>query len=212
MKLKVGDKVGRLTILGIEKVLINGKMRVYCHCKCECGNIKKIRMDSISTDKGKTQSCGCFAKEESGRRVATHRMTRSITHISWMCMRSRCNNPNNPSYEHYGAIGIKVCERWDSFENFLEDMGERPSKSYTIDRIDVNGDYEPSNCRWATAKEQQNNKHNTIYITLDGQTHTIPEWADILGIKESVIRVRLRRNKTAKECLSTVDNRKYHFK
>lgn len=212
MKYKIGNKIGRLTILDIEKVVRNGQTRFFCVCQCDCGNIKKIRMDSISTKEGGTQSCGCYAKELSSVRNSTHKMTHTITYQSWFSMRSRCFNKNNPSYSHYGAIGVTVCDRWkDSFENFLTDMGERPSKAYSIDRVDVNGNYEPTNCRWATSIQQQNNKKNNNSITYNGETHTVSEWARILGIKASIIYTRLRRNKSPQECLSIRDNRKFHF-
>lgn len=213
MKLKIGDKVGRLTVVDIEKIVKGNETRMFCICQCDCGNIKKIRMDSLTAKNGKTQSCGCYAKEMSSRRKSTHKMTDTITYQSWFSMRSRCFNPNNPSYSHYGAIGISVCERWrNSFVNFLTDMGERPSKDYSIDRIDVNGDYEPNNCRWATQIQQQNNKKNNNNITYNGETHTITDWARILGVKASIIYTRKRRGKSPQECLSTKDNRKYHFK
>ena len=212
MKLKIGDKVGRLTILGIERVNEKGSTRVFCTCQCDCGNIKKIRMDSISTKSRKTQSCGCYAKELSSIRNSSHKMSNTTTYKSWFSMRNRCFNPNNPSYSNYGGIGITVCDRWkDSFENFLNDMGERPSKAYSIDRIDVNGNYEPNNCRWATQVQQQNNKRNNSTITYNGETRTITEWSRILGIKASIIFTRKRRGKSDAECLSLVDNRRYHF-
>ena len=211
MTLNIGDKIGKLTILCIEKEIINRQHRIYCLCRCECGNEKRIRMDSITRKNG-VRSCGCLTREKSKERNSTHKMTHSITYQSWQSMRNRCNNPQNPSYTNYGGIGITICERWNDFENFLLDMGERPSKEYTLDRINVNGDYEPCNCRWATQLEQQNNKRNNRTLTCYGETHTVSEWARILDIKDSIIYTRIRRNKTPEQCLSIVDNRKFHFK
>lgn len=202
MKYQVGDKIGRLTIVRIEREHQGTQTRNYCICQCECGNVKRIRMDSIGTQDGLTRSCGCYAKEDSSIRNKTHGQTDSPTYISWERMRSRCYNPKNPSYNHYGACGIKVCDRWrTSFENFLEDMGERPSKKHSLDRIDVNGNYEPSNCRWATDIEQQNNKKNNNTITYNGETHTVMEWSRTLGISPHGIYSRKRRGKSPEECL-----------
>lgn len=214
MKYQVGDKIGRLTILSFcKKKEQNGKNRYYATCECECGTIKDIRVDSLGKEYKKTQSCGCYLRENHGKGNLRHGMIHTPTYKSWWSMKNRCFNKNAKGYQKYGAKGITVCDRWkDSFENFLEDMGERPSLKYSIDRIDVNGNYEPSNCRWATQKEQQNNRGNNIRLYHNGEEHTITEWASILGINPSAIRVRLRRGKTVEESLSTVDNRKYHFK
>ena len=97
-------------------------------------------------------------------------------------MKSRCNNPNNNQYSDYGGRGIRVCERWSTFENFLADMGERPTPKHSIDRIDVNGDYCPENCRWATKEEQNNNKRNCILVTYNGKTQNFKQWCKELNL------------------------------
>lgn len=111
----------------------------------------------------------------------------------WMNMRARCNNPANTSYANYGARGIKVCERWESdFLNFLEDMGRRPSRKHSIDRIDNNGHYEPSNCRWATFSEQARNRRTSRFIEFRGRSLTLAEWAQEIGIDMRTLHLRLK--------------------
>ncbi len=110
---------------------------------------------------------------------------------TWQAMKSRCTNPKVPSYKHYGGRGIKVCARWlNSFESFLEDMGPRP-KGLSIDRIDTDGNYEPGNCEWTTQKRQQRNRRDNIYLTLDGVTRLLAEWAEDLGLRAGVLRSRV---------------------
>lgn len=111
---------------------------------------------------------------------------------SWQAMKTRCYNKNHLHYGDYGGRGIKVCERWkSSFPNFIQDMGPKPD-GYSLDRIDTNGDYCPENCRWVSWQKQQNNKRNNRKLTFSGETHTITEWADIIGIKRSAIYMRAR--------------------
>ena len=117
---------------------------------------------------------------------------RSLTHSSWHNMRSRCNNPNMKQYKDYGGKGIKVCERWNTFENFLKDMGERPGKKYSLDRIDLNKDYCPENCRWATHFEQARNRSICVYLTINDKRQTVKEWALEVGINRQTIERRLK--------------------
>lgn len=136
-------------------------------CKCDCGNITTVVRGNLLT--GSTTSCGCVRLEliknnqytlKHGRtkRINGKKVNRNGTYSTWEAMHNRCNNPNSDWYHRYGGRGIKICERWDDFKNFLEDMGERP-EGKTIDRYpNKDGNYEPQNCRWATAKEQALNK------------------------------------------------------
>lgn len=116
---------------------------------------------------------------------------RYYEHKSWRGMIDRCNNPQHKNYHRYGGRGIKVCERWLTFKNFLEDMGERP-EGMTLDRINNDGDYEPSNCRWATPKEQAQNTSTNVNITINGETHCLTEWSRISGINCKTLRRRLQ--------------------
>lgn len=114
---------------------------------------------------------------------------------SWQAMRQRCFNPNKASYVYYGARGITVCERWGGrggFSRFLADMGQKPDPSCSIDRIDLEGNYEPSNCRWATPKEQANRRRNNQTLTISGETRTLAEWASIAGLVYQTLRDRVR--------------------
>ena len=108
-------------------------------------------------------------------------------YTSWTNMRARCNNPTSDRYPFYGARGIRVCKRWDSFKSFMEDMGPRPSKAHSIDRIDNNGHYEPGNCRWATKKEQARNRRSSKFLEHGGVSKTAAEWAELAGVSQSTL-------------------------
>lgn len=182
-------------------------------CVCECGNEKII--DGGSLTSGKTRSCGCLNIEqlhkkgfESNR--AKHCLWGTRIYRIWKCIKTRCYNSNTKDYELYGGRGIKVCDEWkDSFPAFMKwsfENGYDNTKS--IDRINVNGDYEPSNCRWATAKQQANNKRNNHFITIGEETKTVTEWIEVSGICKATFYQRLRAGKTGQDLISTPRPRK----
>ena len=174
MKNEIGKIYGKLTILSVAEPKKNKKgwaIRMV-KCKCDCGNEVTVKFDNIK--RGATKSCGCFrvaSHKKNLKKSTTHghciNNTKTRTYRTWISMRNRCNNPKNNMYYRYGGIGITVCERWNSFVNFLEDMGERPLGT-SIDRIDnfkLTDGYSKSNCRWATPTEQiLNQRRNQIKI------------------------------------------------
>jgi hypothetical protein len=177
-----GQKFNRLTVLEECGKTNDGKVKWLC--LCDCGNVSSVSGKHLRN--GQIKSCGCFNKERS----KTHGMSKTHYFGLWAQMISRCENANDSSYSRYGAKGIKVCDRWHSFENFLADMGDRPENT-SIDRIDGSGNYEPSNCRWATAEEQAENRKTTRLIKWNGKTQSIVNWAKELGINKNVIKSRL---------------------
>lgn len=150
-----GQVFGRLTVL---EVAFRKSGKQYWLCRCECG--KELATRGTSLVLGIARSCGCLKIDMLASQAKTHGHSGqgpSPTYITWRGMKTRCNNPKHRRYSDYGGRGIKVCERWMDFNNFLADMGERP-EGLTLDRIDPNGNYEPGNCRWATDSVQQTNK------------------------------------------------------
>ncbi len=149
-------------------------------CLCDCGKIITTRSDGLKN--GIVKSCGCWKKEivlktmKGNKHAEKHNESYGIgrltipEYIVWVGMKQRCYNPNSDKYKYYGARGIKVCSRWrENYENFLEDMGRKPSSKYTIDRIDNGGDYTPDNCKWSTPKEQANNRRLPCQIACDNR-------------------------------------------
>lgn len=182
----IGRKYNRLTVVARAP---NKYGRTAWECQCECGKVLVVTGNALRENN--TRSCGCFKLQRSSESHRTHGMSKSRTYFSWCSMKDRCCNPNNEDFHHYGGRGIKVCERWlHSFEAFLEDMGEKPPRT-SIERKNVNGNYEPGNCRWATQREQTRNKRTNHLITFNGQTKTLMEWSEITGIDYRLIRKRI---------------------
>ncbi len=188
IQVSVGVKFGRLTVSSFAGRV---NRRIIWNCICDCGNFIAVRQCGLMY--GGTKSCGCLKKEHDySKNHLIHGMSKTRTYKSWAHMKDRCDNKNNHKFYSYGGRGISVCERWHSFENFLSDMGEVP-EGMSIDRVDNDGNYEPSNCRWATCKEQNNNTRRTKFISYNGLSITISELADIVNIPRDVLNVRLKR-------------------
>lgn len=155
-KILVGDRIGLLTVQELlPSIKHAGKPRRVWKCVCECGKILEVIDDALRLKTQEPRSCGCYIKDSFWKRTISERN-------SWHSMINRCYKEKDIGYENYGGRGIKVCESWlKSFDNFYQDMGSKPTPKHSIDRIDVNGDYEPSNCKWSTITEQNVNKRRT---------------------------------------------------
>lgn len=188
-----GQRFGRLVVQSLDKISGN---KSYWHCKCDCGNTKSIAGHSLKS--GKTRSCGCIQKEyvrEKARKLnTTHGKAYSKAYMCWGYMIYRCTNPNHKSYSEYGGRGITVCDRWLDFTNFYKDMGDPPTENHSIDRIDNNKGYYLENCRWATTKEQSNNRRNNHLLGIDGRSQTIGNWASELNINYQTLYYRVKHN------------------
>lgn len=186
-KVKLGDRFGRLVVIGPAKDVHN---KIHYRCLCDCGVEKDVPGYSLLS--GDAKSCGCYKNEVLRDRVVTHGLSRTRTYQIWCAMKQRCYDTKSESYGRYGGRGISICERWrESFENFLADMGTCPSKKHSIDRTDTDGNYEPGNCRWATAKVQGNNTRRNVRFEYMGEMKTISEISDIVGIPYRTIYYRI---------------------
>lgn len=202
-----GLEYGYLKVVSIYETGKNGTIWA---CLCKCGNTKNIERDALVS--GRTKSCGCYHKEQTSKSRLKHGKRHSPEYNSWVGMRDRCYNIKNPKYPRYGERGIGVCSRWlgdMGFVNFYSDMGERPSKNHSLDRIDVNGNYEPTNCRWALPIVQSRNRTDNHVLFYNGEKLSISEWSEITGIKQDTINARVSYyGWSVEEALTIKDGRK----
>lgn len=191
----VGSRFRRLLVIELAEITKNRQR--FWKCKCDCGNITSVKNTCLTS--GQTTSCGCYAREVSAKLQAertihghARRGETSREYRSWRSMLDRCENKNYPSYLRYGALGIKVCEQWHNFENFLSDMGPRPDRM-TLDRFpNKNGDYEPENCRWATTAQQARNTRRNIIVEFNGLEMCLKDACLLAGVNYSTAQKRIK--------------------
>lgn len=192
-----GNKYGKLLVLerDVDYVSPQNRRRIQYKCLCDCGNIVTIIGENLRGNK--TLSCGCYQKEKAKKAKITHNSTNSRLYGIWCSMKSRCFNANNKNYNLYGGRGIVVCKDWLDFVKFREWAyasgydSKAPRGVCTLDRIDVNGNYCPENCRWVSQMIQANNTRTNKIIEYNGEKHTIAEWGRITGINPSKIENRI---------------------
>lgn len=167
--------------------------------KCDCGKEKEIRLDRVKSKEIK--SCGCLRNNQ----LKTHNLRYHPLYNIYYNIKRRCYNPVNPSYKDYGGRGIKMCDRWkNSFQNFYNDMIKSYIKGLSIDRINNDGNYELSNCRWATIKEQSQHRRNTVYLTYQGRTQNLTQWAKELKINRKTLEKRLKSGWSIEKSFETI--------
>jgi hypothetical protein len=194
-----GQKFNRLT--AIEYVGRDEQGATLWRCRCECGSITIARTSQLKNN-GK-KSCGCLNTEQIRLTRRTHGHRHTSVYNIWRNMIQRCKPSSADRFKYYAGRGIRVCKRWRTFENFLADMDGMPTPQHSIERINNDGDYEPSNCRWATATEQGSNKRNNILLTLKGRTQTLAAWARERHIKRLTLRKRLQLGWDVEKALTT---------
>lgn len=189
-----GRKYNFLTVISFKGRI---KKRSLWNCICDCGNTHIVEAYNLKT--GQVKSCGCYSSPKAkssfyrpNRR--THGLSNHILYSIWNAMQARCRNKNNIAYERYGGRGISLCNKWKKFIGFYEDMHESYENGLTLERIDVNGNYEPNNCRWATYKEQANNTRKNRVVTYMGITGSVVSVCDKLGIDSRMVHRRLSAN------------------
>lgn len=181
-KIEEGKAYGRLTVLHFQA----GSHNIF---KCECGAEKPIRSAHVLA--GLIKSCGCLMKEVTSKRMTTHGLSRTKEFRAWAHMKNRCLNKDDPVYPYYGGRGITFCDRWQNFLSFYEDMGLAPSPKHSVDRINTNGNYEPSNCRWSTQEDQCNNQRRNHFLECFGERLTLSQWSKKTGIPYCALKVRI---------------------
>ena len=195
-----GKRFGELTVC-YESSERTGNAVVWT-CKCDCGNITNVLAGNLV--RGNTSSCGHLRVTRGIERKTTHGLTGTPEYMTWGSMLKRCTNPNDRGYHNYGGRGISVCDRWlSSFENFYADMGPRPSDLHSIDRRDNNGNYEPSNCYWATKDEQLNNKRTNYIVYYKDKRYTVSQLAKEFGIGYETLRKRLHSGWSVERAVET---------
>jgi hypothetical protein len=194
LKIAEGERFGKLT--AVRELPKERGMRTWL-LRCDCGT-EFSALQKTFTSGGKRRSCGCDCRKE-----ISHGLSKCPEYRHWINMISRCENPNTPGFEHYGGRGIKVCERWRSdFTAFYQDMGVRPSPSHSLDRVDVNGHYEPGNCRWALKKIQCRNTRKNRIVKVKGWNVTLAEAAERAPVPYNTILYRLKRGWKIEDAIS----------
>lgn len=198
LRVSAGERYGMLTIIKEVERRVTPSGRPYrrFRCQCDCGKDKIVDLANLKHNGLK--SCGCI--------IVTHGRTRNgtydPTYKRWVDMRKRCSNPRSTNYKNYGGRGITVCDRWDDFTAFLEDMGECPSPNHQIERIDNDGNYDSGNCCWATRIQQSRNRRNNTMITFRGETLCLAEWAERIGMNYRTLQDRLAHDWTVEQALT----------
>ena len=198
-----GQRFGRLTILyRDDKFKKSGKKETAYVCQCDCGAVKKIFAYSLKS--GNTVSCGCQSLENRIKAKTTHHLTGTRIYRIWRGMKTRCENSNDYHYKFYGERGIRVCAEWQEFEPFYDwAIANGYTDDLTLDRIENNGNYEPSNCRWVTQKEQSNNTRKNRVITHNGISHTLYEWANSVNMQPGTFAYRINSGWSMERALKT---------
>lgn len=193
-----GQKFNRLTALYISPE--SKYRRVKWFCKCDCGNDTTVQAANLKG--GHVKSCGCLCRERLVETKTTHGKSDHHLYNIWLNMKRKCYDSNHKDFKNHGGKNIKVCDRWlDSFENFFNDVGERPTKDHVIYRIDRHDDFNPSNCRWVTKIKQNNYRENTVYLIVDGVTKSRSEWVRISNVNLGTLRKRIKLGWSHKEAV-----------
>jgi hypothetical protein len=171
-------------------------------CNCDCGRQTMVPIGALR--KGNTKSCGCLVTEWSRSLNKKHGLSNTVEYRLWVGMITRCTNPKRNKYQDYGGRGIVVCDRWrSSFEDFFSDMGHRPSPRHSIERINNDGNYEPTNCKWATKREQLRNTRRNRILALNGESHPLVVWTERLGVDKNTISRRIASGWSLEAALTT---------
>lgn len=192
-----GKKYGRLLVISRAE---NKNGRVYWYCKCDCGRTAIV--SAIKLTSGETKSCGCLRKENTSKMFSKHHLTKKNLHNAWLNMKNRCDNPKFIEYKYYGGKGITYCDEWKTFDNFMnwafnngysDKKDENGRNLLSLDRIDTNGNYEPSNCKWSTRIEQARNKTNNVNYYYRGKTYCLTALAEISSVTIDTLRRRIKK-------------------